>query len=109
MATIFNPFFLNLVMLVGICLATGCNQRQGTDAQLLHPMLRPAQRLLPERYFTDPAVIDLCTAIQNRQVASIAAMLDRGVDVNALGKDGMTPLLWAVLTSDVDIFRLLIQ
>lgn len=98
-----------VVILVGICLAVGCNRGERAGTQLLHPVLRPAQRLVPARYFSDSKAIELCTAIQKGQFESIEAMLDKGVEVNALGKDNVTPLLWATLTGDVDTFQHLIQ
>jgi len=51
--------------------------------------------LKAEEYFTDPQVIALCKAIEQEDLAEIERLISVGADVNARGKDTMTPLLWA--------------
>ena len=46
-------------------------------------------------FFTDPQVIALCDAIAANDVARMKERIAAGADVNARGKDSMTPLLWA--------------
>jgi hypothetical protein len=46
-------------------------------------------------YFTDPKVIALCHAIEANDFPEMERLVRAGADVNALGKDKMTPLLWA--------------
>ena len=48
-----------------------------------------------EDYFQDPQVISLCKAIETDNIAEMERLIAAGADVNAIGKDGMTPLLWA--------------
>ena len=48
-----------------------------------------------EDYFTDPKVIMLCRAIEANDLAEMERLVKAGADVNAQGKDKMTPLLWA--------------
>ncbi|MBC8290762.1 MAG: hypothetical protein H8E37_10645 [Planctomycetes bacterium] len=46
-------------------------------------------------YFKDPEVVALCEAIESDNLEEIDRLVASGADVNAKGKDGMTPLLWA--------------
>ena len=46
-------------------------------------------------YFKDPDVVALCEAIESDDLEEIDHLVASGADVNAKGKDGMTPLLWA--------------
>lgn len=48
-----------------------------------------------EEYFDDPQLIALCKAIDREDLAEMERLVKAGADVNARGKDGMTPLLWA--------------
>ena len=48
-----------------------------------------------EEYFTDPQIVALCKAIEKEDIPEIDRLVAEGADVNARGKDGMTPLLWA--------------
>ena len=48
-----------------------------------------------EEYFDDPQVVALCKAIEKEDLAEIERLVAAGADVNARGKDTMTPLLWA--------------
>ncbi len=48
-----------------------------------------------EEYFDDPQVIALCKAIEANDLPEIDRLVAAGADVKALGKDNMTPLLWA--------------
>jgi len=54
------------------------------------------KRLYPPAYFyTDTKTIELCEAISNADEKKITQLLQKGADINKVGKDGMTPLLWA--------------
>ena len=46
-------------------------------------------------FFSDPKVIDLCQAIEKDDINHIEKLIKEGADINCLGKDNMTPLLWA--------------
>lgn len=48
-----------------------------------------------EDYFDNPQVAALCHAIEADDVDAMERLIAAGADVNAHGKDGMTPLLWA--------------
>jgi ankyrin repeat protein len=55
----------------------------------------------PSDFFDSPQVCDLCLAIQNHDATRIEQLIVQGVDVNTVGKDGMTPLLWSFADSIV--------
>lgn len=46
--------------------------------------------------FDDPKVIELCHAIEREDAAAIEAAVIAGADVNAWGRHGMNPLVWAM-------------
>lgn len=60
-------------------------------------------------YFSDPAVVELCEAIERNDLAAMRVTIAAGADVNAVGRDGMTPLLWAFPEGKLDRFVLLLQ
>ena len=47
-----------------------------------------------EEYFNDPQLVALCKAIERADLNEIERLVRVGADVNARGKDTMTPLLW---------------
>ncbi len=49
----------------------------------------------PEEFFDDPKVIELCHAIFKPDMVAIENLIKSGVDINAVGIDGMNPLYWA--------------
>ena len=59
-----------------------------------------------EAYFTDPQVIELCDAIEAKNLKRMASLIREGADVNAIGKDGMTPLLWAFRKNNISEMNL---
>ena len=62
-----------------------------------------------EDYFTDPKVVALCHAIEADDLAEIDRLAKAGADVNAKGKDNMTPLLWAFPDNKLDRFKRLLE
>lgn len=60
-------------------------------------------------YFADQNVVALCHAIEGRDVAAVERLVSEGVDVNAMGKDNMTPLMWAFPGEDNPCFRRLLE
>lgn len=50
----------------------------------------------PERFFADPAVRALAEAAARGDAAAVAAHHRAGADVNTVGADGMTPLIWTL-------------
>jgi ankyrin repeat protein len=62
-----------------------------------------------EDYFTDPQVIALCHAIEANDLAEMERLVKAGADVNAQGKDKMTPLLWAFPDNHLPRFKWLLE
>lgn len=51
----------------------------------------------PGVYFNDPDVVALCKAVMAGDIKAIDRLVAAGADVNATGKDGMTPLLFSIV------------
>jgi hypothetical protein len=62
-----------------------------------------------EDYFTDLRVVALCHAIEANDLIEMRRLIAAGADVKALGKDNMTPLLWAFPDNKLERFRLLLE
>ena len=62
-----------------------------------------------EDYFTDRKVISLCRAIEANDLAEMERLVKAGADVNAQGKDKMTPLLWAFPDNHLPRFKWLLK
>jgi len=60
-------------------------------------------------FFEDRVVVDLCKAIERDDTAKVEQLISDGVDVNALGKGRMTPLLWALPDGKLVQFERLID
>lgn len=60
-------------------------------------------------YFDDPQVVSLCEAVHARNLDRVRELISHGVDCSVVGKDGMTPLLWAYPTGQADIVELLLE
>ena len=62
-----------------------------------------------EDYFKDKQVIALCRAIEANDVQEMERLIAAGADVKAIGKDGMTPLLWAFPDRKLERFECLLR
>ena len=62
-----------------------------------------------EDYFTDPQMIALCHAIEANDLAEMERLVKAGADINAQGKDEMTPLLWAFPDNQLPRFKWLLE
>ena len=60
-------------------------------------------------FFTDPMVIKLCEAIEANDLEAMQAAVDAGADINSVGKNGMTPLLWAFPDHKLERFEWLLK
>jgi hypothetical protein len=110
MATLSFKQALNLLILAGLVLG-GCDQAgksllsgSGGDASFHQ---RSAWKA--EDFFSDPKVIGLCRAIEAEDITKIKEWIAAGADVNARGKDNMTPLLWAFPDNKLARFRILLE
>jgi ankyrin repeat protein len=87
------------------CLAPGCDALSVLPGRTFH------QRYgwKAEDYFTDPKVIALCKAIEANDLSEMERLIKAGADVNAQGKDKMTPLLWAFPDTRLPRFKWLLE
>ncbi|HEX4764211.1 MAG TPA: ankyrin repeat domain-containing protein [Usitatibacter sp.] len=53
----------------------------------------------PEKYFDDPKVNAMLQAAVRGEWESAARQIEQGADVNAVGRQGITPLLWLMTVS----------
>lgn len=60
-------------------------------------------------YFEDVEVIALCHAIEENNVEEMERLIADGANVKAVGKDGMTPLLWAFPENKFERFECLLK
>lgn len=60
-------------------------------------------------FFEDPKVIALIGAIEANDPTAVKREIELGANVNAVGVDGMTPLLWALVSKDPEVFRALVE
>jgi uncharacterized protein len=60
-------------------------------------------------YFDDEQVIALCQAIEADDVPEMKRLIAAGADVNAVGKEGMTLLLWAFPDRKIERFKCLLE
>jgi ankyrin repeat protein len=60
-------------------------------------------------YFSTPLEVALCNAIEANDLGEMRRLIKQGADVNARGKDNMTPLLWAFPDNKVERFKILLE
>ena len=85
--------------------AVGC----GVTAMLPGATVHQRCGWTAEDYFTDPQVIALCHAIEANDLVEMERLVKAGADVNAQGKDKMTPLLWAFPDNHLPRFKWLLE
>lgn len=62
-----------------------------------------------EQVFADSGVIALADAAARGDAAEIGRLVELGVDANAVGAEGLTPLHWALLNRSADGMRALLD
>lgn len=67
------------------------------------------KRMKPERYFTDRVQADFVAAVGGGDLQRAQQLLAQGANVNAIGKEGMTPLFWAIGKQNLEGFRFLLS
>lgn len=113
------------VFLFVTILLIGCDEKKRRDARILLGGIAGSlsqsplfQKDMPfhkrykwnaEDFFNDPQIIVLCKAIEAQDLREIDRLIAGGTDVNALGKDNMTPLLWAFPTQNLAVFTKILE
>jgi ankyrin repeat protein len=84
--TSFPAAFAMSILAFAICLFPGCYSKE-----------RPTgvDRWRPKDFYSDPEMLALIDAVDQGNLTEIDRLIADGANVNAIGKDGMTPLLWA--------------
>lgn len=61
-------------------------------------------------FFDDSTVAELCDAIFDEDIGAMRRLISAGADVNAIGKQGVTPLYWAFhMETNPEPFELLLK
>lgn len=60
-------------------------------------------------YFSDSSTLELCRAIEANDISTMNRLIDAGANPNAVGKDGMTPLLWSFPGRKLERFETLLK
>jgi uncharacterized protein len=84
-----------ILSLVGLVVCGGCSR---------YPFGRP-----PSFFFSDERVVSLCQAIHDSNLEEVRKIIDGGIELNFKGKDGMTPLLWALASKKTQAIELLLS
>lgn len=92
-------------IMVCLCLVTGC---QKIGSPLSWRTWHAKVGWKAEEYFDDPRVIALCDAIEANDVAEMKRLIAAGANANAIGRDNMTPLLWAFPDNKLERFKCLL-
>lgn len=59
--------------------------------------------------FHDDGVVSLLRAARSQDIKEAKRLVDGGVNINAVGKDGATPLIWMLGLEDLDAMKLLLE
>jgi hypothetical protein len=71
--------------------------------------IKELERMRAAEFFEDSAQQSLALAIERGNLDQAMVALDQGAGANAVGKDGMTPLFWALAKQNIDGFRFLLE
>lgn len=98
---------LKSLIIAGVMMhcATGCGVVNMIPGRTYHQLCGWRAK----NYFTDPKVIALCHAIEANDLVEMDRLVKAGADVNAQGKDKMTPLLWAFPDNHLPRFKWLLE
>jgi len=67
------------------------------------------KRMQASEFFDAPAQRSLAEAIAHGDLNQAQKAIDAGAEVNAIGRDGMTPLFWALAQQNIEGFRFLLE
>ncbi len=95
--------YLWLRLLLIVLISSGCS-----ELSKLSPSWYTRYDWDAEKYFDDPAVVELCRAIQKRDLDEVRRLIAAGVDINAKGKGDITPLLWSFPEENRAVFECLL-
>lgn len=89
--------FFHLVLACISVVSVGCEMQATSPSQQLAQMKS-------DSYFDRPEMRNLLIAIEAGDEAAVDRAIDDGADVNGVGREAMTPLMWAVVKGSVKGF-----
>jgi len=89
---------------MSVCLVLACCSLTPEERAL-----RELQRMQAAEFFDDSAQRALANAVERGSTQEARTALEQGADVNAIGREGMTPLFWALAKQNIDGFRFLLE
>ncbi len=81
----------------------------GCSAGLNEHGIGPNRRTTPSKIFHDRGVAALAEAAGTGNLLEIDRLVSTGVDINSIGEEGITPLLWAMMIHNHDGFQRLLE
>jgi ankyrin repeat protein len=101
------------LLAISLCLGLpGCSDKGSPASSVTELPTEQVQPWLlhsePERFYDDRKVIALCEAVRRQRVEEVERLLIAGFDINAIGKQGVRPIVWCLPVSD-DCLELLVR
>ena len=98
------------IAMLGLSLIVGCMSKSPDYVNVVDfPPHSTGSRWSPAEIFSDPQLIALAKAVKKQDLREIDQLIAAGVDVNAAGKDNVTPLAWALMLQKKKAFKRLLQ
>lgn len=72
-------------------------------------LVRILRNMKAEQYFSEPQQIELARAVSKDDIKAVDNAIDKGADVNKIGKEEMTPLAWAFAKQNKASFQRLLE
>ncbi|TWU19084.1 Ankyrin repeats (3 copies) [Allorhodopirellula heiligendammensis] len=98
-----------LATLVVLTMTPGCEVPAVMSSLLPTATFHEKLNLHAVDFFEDEQVVELCEAIEDNDLDEMKRLIAAGVDVNTIGKDGITPLFWAFPDNQLERFVLLLK
>lgn len=92
-----------------IALSAFAESAVADEAPGAKPPLHQRIGWIADRYFKDPKTIELCKAIEAKDLDRVRQSIANGADVNDRGTGNMNPLMWAFMDGKLEIFTYLLE
>lgn len=104
-----QPFVLCVFAVIGLFCFSSCSKPKTKPFVKVKIQQIDLTQYTPSQFFTDPKIIKLCESISKNDVRKVEALLNEGFNIEAPGKDGMTPLYWAWKLNNKKMLLLLLK
>jgi ankyrin repeat protein len=91
-----SRFMFIITICLGFAVSSSCRKTSTTGKS-------------PDFFYKNKQMIELCEAIADNDEKKVDELLKHGVDINRMGKEGMTPMLWAFTMHDKKIFEMVLK